>query len=279
VVGFTVLIPGTDRTITHIRWDDDVDPRRWQPLHTQFDRAGAAGVACFVAGWPQFHHSGLTVAAYRGADYRAATGVSETVTTVLSALAEADRTLVYAYHPDVDRVSHLYGPGSPQWLAEVGVADELVGGIAAGLPADAALVVTADHGAVLTGDEDRIDVDAVPELLAGTRVVTGEARVRYVHAEPGAAGDVLAAWREILGTRAVVVSRDEAVAAGWFGPVTADAAARIGDVLAVATDRYALVRTVTEPLESTFGGYHGSLTEAELAVPLLVLRPQDLTRA
>ncbi len=50
-------------------------------------------------------------------------------------------------------------------------------------------------------------------------MLAGEPRARYVHAAPGAAADVLATWRETLGDRAWVVGRDEAVAAGVFGPV------------------------------------------------------------
>ncbi len=276
VVGFTVLIPGTERTITHITWDDSVDPRAWQPLDTQFDRATAAGLPTFVTGPSKFAGSGLTVAAYRGATYRPVPDAPDTPSAVLAALTGADRALVYAYHPDVDRAAHLYGPGSPEWYDSVAGADRLIAGVAARLPDDAALVVTADHGMVSVGEPDRVDIDATAGLLQGTRVVTGEPRARYVHTRPGAAGDVLVAWREILGTRAVVVSRAEAVDAGWYGPVTAAAAARIGDVVAVATGRYALVRTITEPFESGLLGYHGSLTSAELEVPLVVLRAGDV---
>ncbi|HEY3505888.1 MAG TPA: nucleotide pyrophosphatase/phosphodiesterase family protein [Actinocatenispora sp.] len=278
VVGFTVRLPGTERTFTHIRWDADVDPRVWQPLDTQFDRAAAAGIHPYVVGGPQFADSGLTVAAYRGAAYRPATGVPGTAAAVLAALSAADRTLVYGYVSEVDRAAHLAGPGSPPWLAAVAEADTLVAGIAAGLPSDAALLVTADHGAVRVDDADRIDVDAAPELLAGTTVITGEPRVRYVHTAPGALADVLAAWREALAGRALVVTRDEAIQSGWYGPTTPAAAARIGDVVALGTDRYVLTRSVAEPYESTFLGYHGSLTEAEMAVPLLLVRPGEAER-
>lgn len=272
VVGFTVRLPGTDRTFTHITWNADVDPRVWQPLDTQFDRAAAAGVHPYVVGQPQFAESGLTVAAYRGGAYRPAADVEATAAAVLAALGAADRTLVYAYRSEVDRAAHLHGPGSAEWLGAVAETDRLVAGIAAGLPPDAALLVTADHGAVRVDDADRIDVDTAPDLLAGTTLVTGESRVRYVHTAPGALADVLAAWRGTLGDRALVVTRDEAVAAGWYGPTTPAAASRIGDVVAVCADRYVLVRSVAEPVESAFLGYHGSLTAAELAVPLLLLR-------
>jgi len=35
---------------------------------------------------------------------------------------------------------------------------------------------------------------------------------------PGATEDVLATWREVLGERAWVTSREEAIKDGWFGP-------------------------------------------------------------
>ena len=82
------------------------------------------------------------------------------------------------------------------------------------------------------GAEDRIDLDAIPELRSGLHLLGGEPRARHLYAEPGASGDVLAAWREVLGDRAWVLSRDEAIKEGWFGPVDARMADRIGDVVA-----------------------------------------------
>jgi hypothetical protein len=99
----------------------------------------------------------------------------------------------------------------------------------------------------------------------------GDARARHVYAEPGAAADVLAAWREVLGHRAWVVGRDEAIAEGWFGPVEPHLEPRIGDVVAAATATSAIVATQAEPQESALIGMHGSLTVAEQAVPLLTL--------
>lgn len=279
VVGFTVLIPGTDRTITHVSWPSDVDPVRWQPRSTQFDRARAAGIATYVVAPAHLARSGLSIAAYRGAGYRGAEGIDATVAAVLGASTEADRSLVYAYHPDLDRAAHVAGPGSPDWLAQAAAVDELVTAICAALPEDAALVVTADHGAVTAGESDRLDLDAMPALSAGTRLVTGDPRVRYAHVEPGATGDVLEAWRAQLAHRALVVARDEAVERGWFGPVTRAAAARIGDVVAVATGCHVLTRPRAESGASELVGYHGSLTEAEILVPLLVLRPGELCRS
>jgi hypothetical protein len=103
-------------------------------------------------------------------------------------------------------------------------------------------------------------------------VVAGEPRARYVHARSGAAADVLATWRAVLGHRAWVVSRDEAVDSGVFGPVRPELAERIGDVVALARGRWALTATRGEPFPSMLAAYHGSLTATELAIPLLVAR-------
>ena len=141
--------------------------------------------------------------------------------------------------------------------------------LAAGLPPDAALWITADHGMVDVPADRRVDYDSSPDLRQGVALLGGEARARHVYARPGAAGDVLAAWRETLGDRVAVAAREEAVAAGWFGPVADLMLPRIGDVVAVARGSHAVVATRTERLESSLIGMHGALTPAEQRVPLL----------
>jgi hypothetical protein len=90
-----------------------------------------------------------------------------------------------------------------------------------------------------------------------------------VYARPGSAADVLAAWREVLGDRAWVASRDEAIKDGWFGPVDEQMRSRIGDVVAAATGNWAMMAPGTESHEMPMIGMHGSLTQAEQLVPLL----------
>jgi hypothetical protein len=67
-----------------------------------------------------------------------------------------------------------------------------------------------------------------------------------------------------------VLGRDQAIEAGWFGPtVNSNAAARIGDVLAVSHSAAAVVRRSVEADLSALAGQHGALTDDELFVPLL----------
>jgi hypothetical protein len=273
VLGFTVRVPGTDGVLNHIDWWGDPDPLQWQPLHTLFDWATMAGVEVTVVSRPEFATSGLTLAAYRGGRYRGATGVDEIAEAMLAALNQAaPPALVYGYHADLDRVGHRRGVDSPAWRAVAADVDRLLTRLVEGLPAGSALLVTADHGQLDVPADYRFDLDADPWLRAGVRIVAGEPRVRYLHTEPGATGDVLATWRAVLGDAAWVVERAEAVAAGWFGPIPEAHLARVGDVVVACHDRYAVVATCTPPLlESRLVAYHGSYTAVEMEVPLLVV--------
>lgn len=273
ILGFTVNIPGTDRVLNHINWTTDPDPVRWQPVPTQFERARDAGVAVTVVSRPEFDGSGLTVATYRGASYRASTQVETLAAGMLDALRAEAPCLVYGYEPALDHAGHESGVDSSAWRDAAGQVDRLIGMLVDGLPADAVLLVTADHGQLDVPVGHRIDVDSDARLCAGVRLVAGEPRARHLHTRPGAALDVLATWRELLGDAAWVVSRREAVAAGWFGPVSPAHLARIGDVVVACRSTYAVLATAHESSRvAALVGYHGSLTEVETAVPLLVVR-------
>jgi hypothetical protein len=150
--------------------------------------------------------------------------------------------------------------------------DSLVSRLVDGLPADAALLVTADHGGLDVPARYRIELDADPRLAAGVAVVAGEPRVRYLHTRPGAAADVLAAWRGVLGPAARVLSRAEAVADGWFGQVRPEHLGRIGDVVVICRDRYAVLTARDRDTVGRLIAFHGGDTAVETAIPLVVHR-------
>jgi hypothetical protein len=149
--------------------------------------------------------------------------------------------------------------------------DKLAEHLAAAIPPGTPLYVTADHGMTDVAPEDRIDADSTPGLLDGVALLGGEPRARHLYTAPGAADDVLQAWRDIIGDRAWVLSRDEAVGAGWFGPVAPWLAGRIGDVVVAPAGSAAVIASKSEVLESSLIGMHGSLTSSDQLVPLLYL--------
>src|SRR4029079_12387114 len=137
----------------------------------------------------------------------------------------------------------------------------LVESIVEGLAPGGLLAVVADHGMVAVDASEVVDIDACETLLDGVDAIGGEPRAGHVYVADGAADAVLAAWRETLAQRAWVVSRDEAIAAGWFGDrVGDDARYRIGDVVAAARGTAGFMRRTAEPMLAAADGPHCSPT-------------------
>jgi hypothetical protein len=271
MLGYQVAVPGEGKLLNGLRWDRSVDPRAWQPGTTIYERAAAAGVSSYQVGASALARTGLTAAVLRGSGYRPADSLRALVAVAAEALQRADRALVTVYHGRLDGAGHAFGCSSGAWRRELGRVDGLAGRLAAAIPAGTQLYVTADHGMVDVTPQDRIDVDTTAGLLDGVALLGGEPRARYLYTAPGAAGDVLQAWRDLVGDRAWILSRDEAVGAGWFGPVAPRLTGRIGDVVVAPAGQGAVVATRAEPGESAPIGMHGSLTPADQLVPLLHL--------
>jgi hypothetical protein len=269
VVGFTSRIPGTDRLLNALQWDKDVDPLEWQPHPTAFAGLRSAGVDVTVVNKREFRGSGLTLAAHRGADYVGADKVGERIAAALASSAQRP-SLTYLYDGDLDWTGHRYGVASSQWLQQLAMIDAEAEQLREALPGDVRLVVVADHGMVDSPPESRIDVDTETVLRDGLAVFGGEARFRQLYCQRGAIDDVMATWTAVLGDRATVLRREEAVARGWFGPVGTGVLPRIGDVLVACHDDHAVLSTQDWAYEATLVGLHGSLTPDEMLIPVLI---------
>jgi len=269
VVGFTSRIPGTDRLLEALTWDKRVDPREWQPHDTVFARAAATGLPTTIVSKRVFEGSGLTEASQRGARFCGADSVGERISAATLAAAEP-QSLTYVYDGELDATGHRRGSHSWAWRHELATVDTFAARLREALPADTMLVVTADHGMVDIESDDRIDVDDEPGLLEGVSLFGGEARFRHLYCAGGAVDDVALRWRERLGPRAWVVTRDEAIGEGWFGSVDSVVRPRLGDVIIACADDTAVVSRSRFPHEAKLIGLHGSLTPDEMLIPLLV---------
>ncbi len=269
LLGYEVLIPGEDRLLNELSWENGPEPELWQPERTVFERAVADGVTVTRIGPGFFAASGLTRAALRGGDFVAAGSLADRVDAAVAAAAADPRVLVYLYWGELDKVGHVHGCTSWEWGHELETVDHELSRLADLLPPDTSLTVTADHGMVDSPHALRLDVAHDPELAAGVRHVGGEARALQLYPEPGAAADVLATWTHRLAGRAWVRSREEAISAGWFGPVAPRNLARIGEVVIAMRDTFAVVDSRrARPELLALLGLHGSLTDDEVAVPV-----------
>jgi hypothetical protein len=282
LTGYTSYLDDLDAVMNWLAWKsvgagedlrDRVVPEVVQPRPTVWERAAAAGVATTICTYDNFAGSGLTRAALRGGRWGGTLAEGDAVARAVDASHVGFRSLVYVYVSALDLVGHMRGPDTPAWREQLAVVDRLAERLSAGLPADTTLVVTADHGMVHVPEDAKVDADGIAALREGVVALAGEPRARYVHCLPGAAADVEAAWRELLGDEWWVGSRDDAIGTGLFGPsVSAAASRRIGDVVAVSLGSAGVVERRRLPRLAAMPGQHGSVTDEELLVPLLVSR-------
>ncbi|WP_200301684.1 alkaline phosphatase family protein [Streptomyces adelaidensis] len=273
--GYTVRDPDTDGLMNQLRWQPWTSPRAWQPYPTIFQLADAAGVLTAQVTSPAFQNTPLTQIALSGGTFHGRLSGEERMDKAAERLAAGDRSLIYTYYSELDGAGHRFGVDSDAWRGQLMHVDRLVQRLAEQLPPRTALYVTADHGMIdIPFDEQhRIDFDEDWELRAGVALLGGEGRARHVYAVPGAESDVLTCWREVLGEQFWIASRDEAIAAGWFGPhVDERVYRRIGDVVAAARDDVLIIASEREPKESAMVGNHGSMTPVEQLIPLLEVR-------
>ena len=271
LVGYTVRNPVSGGLANMVSWDGLGPAREWQREPTVFERLVAHGTTVTTVGPAKFMGSGLTEAALRGGGYRAAESLAQRVDAALRLLREPG--LVYLYWGDVDKTGHHEGAGSWQWGDQLEALDGELRRLVRSLPAGASVVVTADHGMVDVDPARRRDVATTPGLAEGVALVAGEPRAVHVHLEPGVdPRDAEARWADVLGDDAVVLTGDDAVAAGLFGPVSAHVRPLIGDLVVAATGRATVVDSRTQtPASLRLVGVHGSLTAAEVRVPLLAV--------
>jgi hypothetical protein len=270
MVGYTSRVPGSGEILNALTWDSDLDPRAYQPKTTFFERACEDGVAVSSVAIERFRGSGLTEAALRGADFVAFQHEHQEdrrIELIAAAAQRGSRSLVYAYERELDHCGHALGCESPQWLLHLSRIDAMCERLRDALPDDVRLVITGDHGMVDVPKSGQILAEAEPDLMAGVSALAGEGRFRQVYVDRDQPSRVAERWQDRLGEMAWVRTRDEAIDEGWFGVVDDRLRERYGHVLVAMRDRYA-VMTAQFPRELELVGMHGSLTPAEMVVPL-----------
>ena len=270
IVGYKVAVEGPTgpEVMNVLRWRTPsgdargfVQPEEFQPL------APFGGRAIPVVSKAEFNGTGFTVAHQRGAPVSGWVAASSLAVDVRR-LVEAGNPFVYAYYEGVDKVAHFNGFGD-HYDAELRAVDALVEGLLDILPRGAALAVTADHGQVEVGDRVRVLED---EIVQRTRLISGEARFRWLHAvdqTDACIKELASVATDTYGANAWVVTLEVVEGDGWLGGRLSDRIrARLGDVAVVPHAPVGYL-SPAENGEPHLRCRHGSLTPDEMFVPLV----------
>ena len=270
MLGYTVRVPRSGepgRLLNSLKWDERVDPVIWQSVPTLFERAAQEGITVSHIAAKRYEGSGFTQAALRGAQYLGANLINDIVENTVAAMQKPS-AFSYVYINHLDAAGHDDGVGSEKWLVALATVSELISSLRDRLPKGTRLWVTADHGMINVGEKIILGQDN--NLMANVTLVGGEPRARHIYVRDGAINETVAIWREFLGDKADVFSRDEVIAAELFGPeVSLDSRERMGDLIAIAKGELILVDPTRIKEESKMIGHHGGLEAIEVAIPLL----------
>lgn len=267
IVGYRMRVMG--ETLNTLRWrtDEKGEARRHLPPETiqpfepfMQERVGLVSKAEFAtSGFSRAHLRGVPFKGYR----TPALMIHE-----LASFVRSGEPVIYGYYDGIDKVAHEYGLGS-EYEAEVKFVDALIGMLVESLPSGTQLVITADHGQVDCRDGAR-DID--PAVLFHSNGLSGEARFRWMHAKPGANQDLLEAAQAAHSDQSWVRSVEQILDEGWFGhAMQPDIRQRLGDVALLPFEPIGY----SDPKDTglfELVGRHGSLTSAEMYVPLVQTR-------
>ncbi len=264
IVGYRMVVDG--EVLNTLRWGsaETPDARRQMPPDVLQPYDPFQGHDVQMVNKADFRRSGFSAAHLRGANlvgYR----TMATLVHEIGRLLREGEDFVYAYYDGVDKVSHEYG-FSPVFDSEVQFADRLVADVIAASPAGTEVIVTADHGQVDCGNNVVHLAEEVAGMVTG---LSGEGRFRWLHCAPGAEDELAAAAVEHHGDLAWVRTREQMIDEGWFGPVVRRGVEdRLGQVGLCPFEPVAFFDPAdTGPFELI--GRHGSMTSAEMLVPLL----------
>lgn len=190
---------------------------------------------------------------------------------------KTDARFVYAYWSELDRLSHIHGPsGLPvaEHLAMLDRALTPVFDVCEG--SGTLLLVTADHGFIDSGADERIDLQDHPglqEMLS--QPLCGEPRTAYCYVRARCAQAFEQYVTEVLADKATLIASEQLIDDGWFGTGEphAELAARVGDYTLQMKERYTISDQVPGERRIKMNGVHGGTAAAEMYVPLISIGP------
>jgi len=252
-------------------------PRKFLGCSTIHDRLKGAGIPSYLLIKRIYARSGLSKmlspASARVIPFASSSDMSVTLRKILE--AHDERAFLFVYWDALDEISHVCGPESEEWGAELlslgyVLEQSCLGDPKAPFLKDTLFLIASDHGHLrVLPKREVINLSRYPKLKGALALPpTGEYRASYLYAKPGRLEGLEEGLIRRFGSRLVVLRSSEALAGGLFGcgKVKAETPDRIGDLLVIPKGPQALRWPYDE---FKLLGRHGGLSEEEMLVPLI----------
>ncbi len=265
----------------------NIDPRDLYPTRTFYQRLSERGIRSYV-----YQSKDYTPSPYTDA---VTTGVSMTIPfdTFPEALVHLKQALIeekqkayfYIYFAQIDSIGHQYGPGSPEFEAEVDTffttLERIFYESVAGECGNTLLLMTADHGQVNVDPATTIYLNKeLPELSSWIRknkngellAPGGSCRDQFLYIKDEYLAQVYETLSHLLVGKAEVHRVADLLDQGLFGDSPGELLrSRIGNLCILPYDHESVWWWQEGKFEQHYYGHHGGLTPSEMETVLLAL--------
>ncbi len=189
--------------------------------------------------------------------------------------APGERNYIYAYWPQLDRLAHEHGIASREAVAHLAEIDAAFGNFLAGTGGTSTtMIVTADHGFIDARPDQRIELDAHPQLARTLSLpLCGESRAAYCYVHASQRAQFVEYVATHLQEYADLKDSKDLIESGYFGlgPPHARLHERIGDYTLIMKDRSVIKDWLPGEPRYVHVGVHGGMSAQEMYVPLIVV--------
>jgi len=255
-----------------------IDVQRFLGTPTLYAQLHQLGVDTHVVLSRHIASSGLSSLLYDGnARLHPVVNLSDMLVVARRILQRTSgRAFVSLYWGGTDAIAHIHGPWTEEFAAELHTVDTAIARELEGQVGQALFIITSDHGFVPMEASDYRLIKDEPELSRNLVLPpVGEPRATYLYVREGKKRAMAEMIRERFGDELICLDAGSALEAGLFGqgPVKAEVADRIGDLLVISVGKTALFHPHKDA--AMLKGVHGGLTAREMLVPLIVSRLQE----
>lgn len=256
------------------------DAETFLPVPTLGTHLAANGVKPHAFQSYTIIHSGLSKMYFSDVEKHGTSTSVDTWIGVREAWENAgdEKMFAWVYWPDVDGLSHFFGPDSERAEGEFDAFSQAFEGYFLNKLSDAQLkdtviILAADHGQIATNNKDpHYDLRNHPDFTRRFHILpTGENRLAFLFIKPGQVEAVQEYIERTWPNQFTLLESAYAVEKGLFGPgkVHPNLLDRTGDFVALARARaYWWWGNKVNPLI----GRHGGLSTEEMTVPFFAVR-------
>ena len=193
----------------------------------------------------------------------------------------SERSLYFLYWGAIDKAAHEHGSAGGHWEAQYRTVTQacekqFLSRLTREERRGTLFMMIADHGFIDTPADQAYDTESDTPLRRQLMIpFSGEARAAYLHASRPEQETTQDSLQEALGPHFIVRRTADALRAGLWGSglPAPESLSRVGHYVSLARGHHYLDR---KNLRNKLRGRHGGLSPAEMLVPWLAVRLDDL---